>query len=147
MTRINLVHVKELADQHLMAEYRELPRVFGAVRKHINDGKRVTDFKIPPYFVLGKGHVTFFYDKLTFLVERHFDIVLECLRRGINISKTEINDISDISKEWCGQYLPNAQEIETSRSRLIEKLMMKPKWYKFTSVQEPEYYTKIINNI
>lgn len=52
MTRINLVHVKELADQHLMAEYRELPRVFGAVRKHVQDGKRVSDFKIKPYLHL-----------------------------------------------------------------------------------------------
>ena len=29
MTRINLTLVSELADQHLIAEYRELPRVFG----------------------------------------------------------------------------------------------------------------------
>ena len=28
MTRINLTLVSELTDQHLMAEYRELPRVF-----------------------------------------------------------------------------------------------------------------------
>lgn len=146
MTRINLVHVQELADQHLMAEYRELPRIFGAVRKHVNSGKRVTDFKIPPYYLLGKGHVTFFYDKLKFLAERHFCIVLECLRRGINITNTEINDISDIPKEWCGEYLPSAQEIETSRSRLIEKLMMKPHWYKFTSVQVPEYYKSIVGD-
>ncbi|MGP2427932.1 pyrimidine dimer DNA glycosylase/endonuclease V, partial [Escherichia coli] len=40
MTRINLTLVSELADQHLMAEYRELPRVFGAVRKHVANGKR-----------------------------------------------------------------------------------------------------------
>lgn len=33
MTRINLTLVSELTDQHLMAEYRELPRVFGASPK------------------------------------------------------------------------------------------------------------------
>ena len=27
MTRINLIPVKELSDQHLIAEYREIPRV------------------------------------------------------------------------------------------------------------------------
>jgi len=31
MTRINLLPVKELSDQHLMAEYRELPRIVNAV--------------------------------------------------------------------------------------------------------------------
>lgn len=35
MTRINLTLVSELTDQHLIAEYRELPRVFGIVRKHV----------------------------------------------------------------------------------------------------------------
>ncbi|QYC95579.1 endonuclease [Escherichia phage vB_EcoM_TU01] len=35
MTYINLTLVSELADQHLIAEYRELPRVFGIVRKHV----------------------------------------------------------------------------------------------------------------
>lgn len=53
MTRINLTLVSELADQHLMAEYRELPRVFGAVRKHVQNGKKVSDFKIPSSFLLG----------------------------------------------------------------------------------------------
>ena len=45
MTRINLTLVSELADQHLMAEYRELPRVFGAVRKHVQNGKRCLTLK------------------------------------------------------------------------------------------------------
>ena len=38
MTRINLTLVSELADQHLMAEYRELPRIFGAVRDRLAKG-------------------------------------------------------------------------------------------------------------
>lgn len=140
MTRINLVHVQELADQHLMAEYRELPRVFGAVRKHAQDGKRVHDFKISSTYILGTGHVTFFYDKLLYLQKRHIDIVNECLRRGINIQNIETNDISDIPAEFCNDYTPTAQEINTSRSRLIEKLMMRPNWYKFTAVEFPQYY-------
>lgn len=139
MTRINLVHVKELADQHLMAEYRELPRIFGAVRKHVQTGKKVKDFKIPPYYVLGKGHVTFFYDKLKFLANRHYDLVLECLRRGINISNTGINDISDIPAEWCGEYLPDNQEIEVSRSRIREKVQAKPDFYRWTWCNKPDW--------
>ena len=139
MTRINLVPVQELADQHLMAEYRELPRIFGAVRKHVQAEKKVKDFKISPYYILGTGHVTFFYDKLKFLANRHYDLVLECLRRGINISNTGINDISDIPDEWCGEYLPSTTEIELSRSRIIEKIHAKPDFYRWTSSVKPQW--------
>lgn len=139
MTRINLVHVQELADQHLMAEYRELPRVFNAVRKHVQDGKRVNDFKINPIYLLGTGHVTFFYNKLQYLVDRHMQLVQECLRRGINIQNIEPNDISDIPTEFCHNYTPCIKEVELSRQRLIEKLKMKPKWYKYTNVTLPDY--------
>lgn len=137
MTRINLVHVQELADQHLMAEYRELPRIFGAVRKHVQAGKKVQDFKIPAYYILGTGHVTFFYDKLKYLVDRHYDLVLECLRRGINISNTGINDISDIPKEWCSDYTPGMNDIEVSRSRIAEKVHAKPDFYRWTNSTKP----------
>lgn len=140
MTRINLVLVQELADQHLMAEYRELPRVFGAVRKHVQDGKRVKDFKISSTYILGTGHVTFFYNKLLFLQKRHVEIVNECLRRGMKIQNIESNDISDLPAEFCLDYSPMPQEIEISRSRLIEKLLLKPQWYKFTEVESPQYF-------
>lgn len=144
MTRINLVLVQELADQHLMAEYRELPRVFGAVRKHVQVGKRVRDFKISSTYILGTGHVTFFYDKLAYLQKRHIEIVNECIRRGINIQNIESNDISDLPAEFCMDYSPSPQEVEISRSRLIEKLMMRPQWYKFTAVERPQYFKDMI---
>lgn len=143
MTRINLVHVKELADQHLMAEYRELPRVFGAVRKHVHARKRVRDFKINSTYQLGSGHVTFFYDKLLYLQKRHIDIVNECLRRGMKIQNTEVNDISSFPAEFCNDYVPSESEIKMSRDRLIEKLQMKPTWYKFTDVERPQYVKDI----
>ena len=144
MTRINLVPVKELADQHLMAEYRELPRVFGAVRKHVQDGKAKSSFKINNTYILGTGHVTFFYDKLLYLKNRHKALVTECLRRGININNTEVNDISDLPLEFCNNYEPTDNEISISRERIIEKLVMKPSWYKYTSTEKPKYYQKLL---
>lgn len=147
MTRINLVHVKELADQHLMAEYRELPRVFGAVQKHVQARKRVRDFKINSTYLLGSGHVTFFYNKLLYLQKRHIDIVNECLRRGMKIQNIEVNDISSFPVEFCQDYVPSDSEIKMSRGRLIEKLQMKPKWYKFTDVERPQYVKDMLNEI
>lgn len=46
MTRINVIPVQLLSDQHLGAEYRELPRVFGAVR-YLHQ-EILDEFKIDP---------------------------------------------------------------------------------------------------
>jgi deoxyribonuclease (pyrimidine dimer) len=144
MTRINLVPVTELADQHLLAEYRELPRVFGAVRKHVRDGKTINCFKINSTYILGTGHVTFFYDKILYLKQRHEDLVTECLRRGIKITNTAVNSISDLPEEFCNDYNPTTSEIELSRARIIEKLVMKPSWYKYTDTMKPKYYSDLL---
>lgn len=137
MTRINLTLVSELTDQHLMAEYRELPRVFGSVRKHAQNGKKVSDFKISNVFLLGTGHVTFFYNKLQFLHKRQHDLINECLKRGFKIQDTTVQDISDIPIEWLNDYSPNQDALCLSQERLDEKIAQKPLWYK--------YYGKAIN--
>ncbi|BBC78184.1 endonuclease V N-glycosylase UV repair enzyme [Escherichia phage EcS1] len=137
MTRINLTPVSELTDQHLMAEYRELPRVFGAVRKHIAAGKKVSDFKISDTFLLGTGHVTFFYNKLKFLHNRQFKLINECLKRGFKITDTTVKPITDIPVEWCNDYIPNQRALRLSQERLDEKITQKPLWYK--------HYGKAIN--
>ena len=68
MTRINTVPVECLSDKHLLAEYRELPRIFTAVAKIYDSGNQLpTD--IPPNYKLGAGHVKFFYDKLLWLID------------------------------------------------------------------------------
>lgn len=139
MTRINLIPVQELADQHLLAEYRELPRVFGSVRTHAQNKKTTKDFNIRKEFILGNGHCTFFYDKLYYLQQRHICIVQECIRRNINVTLTEVNDISDIPEQFCNDYIPSESEIRTSRARIVEQVQKKPSWYKYTSVPVPEY--------
>jgi len=65
MTRINAgISIKRLSDQHLMAEIRELPRIFTLAKKN-------PDRNIPSTFKLGTGHVVFFYDKLKYLYKRY----------------------------------------------------------------------------
>ncbi|WWP52207.1 endonuclease V N-glycosylase UV repair enzyme [Enterobacter phage ZX14] len=130
MTRINLTLVSELADQHLMAEYRELPRVFGAVRKHVQNGKKLKDFKISSVFILGTGHVTFFYDKLEFLRKRQIDLIAECLKRGFKIQDITVQDISDIPVEFRNDYVPTPDALKISQARLDEKIAQRPQWYK-----------------
>lgn len=85
MTRINCISVTELCDKHLLAEYYELPRIFSWLEKVIEKGKEPT---IPDHYVLGKGHMSFFADKLTYLNDRHIELVDECLKRGFKITLT-----------------------------------------------------------
>lgn len=129
MTRINLTPVETLTDQHLMAEYRELPRVFGAVRKRLASGKKFDD--IPKDFCLGKGHVKFFYDKCGFLLIRQENIINECLKRGFNISHWTPICVDDIPLCFMNDFIPSSGDVSLSQSRLDEKIMLKPAWYKF----------------
>ena len=68
MTRINVVPVNELSDQHLIAEYRELPRV---IKQQIN----VTD--APENYVLGTGHVKWARTHIWFVMDRYEELCNE----------------------------------------------------------------------
>jgi deoxyribonuclease (pyrimidine dimer) len=131
MTRINLTLVSELTDQHLIAEYRELPRAFGDVRERIAKGKGFKD--VPKDFRLGSGHVKFFYDKIEFLRKRQLTIIEECHKRGIKIQHTEV-DVSDIPSWLMNDFEPSEADIALSQSRLDERIAKKPKWYKHYGV-------------
>lgn len=75
MTRINCVPPSELTDKHLIAEYRELPRIF-----------RLARFcpEAPAAYTMGKGHLMFFYNKLSYCLHRQRLIVAEMKLRGFN---------------------------------------------------------------
>jgi len=81
MTRINVIDPKTLTDSHLLAEHRETTRVPNT----INSGKANLNAKIPPQYTLGKGHVSFYYNKLKWLHERYNAVHKECLERGFNV--------------------------------------------------------------
>lgn len=93
MTRINVVAVQDLSDKHLLAEYKELPRIFTAVLKHQANNKKPLDFNIPAKYKLGTGHVTFFYDKCLWLRKRYAQIYAELSVRGFNLNSDLINSI------------------------------------------------------
>ena len=120
MTRINLVHPSTLSGRHLVAEYRELPRVFALAHKASLSSKPWTD-KQPKAYQMGTGHVTFFYDKLSFLAERHVKIVQEMLSRGYKPSFTGC-----LREEWQGRigkgywkgYVPTGEAVKINMQRI-----------------------------
>lgn len=121
MTRINCLQPEDLTDQHLIAEYRELPRVFGLARE-LKPGEKIHKYK------LGAGHVKFFYDKTLFLAKRHKTLVAECIKRGFNIIHTGgLEPIPGLNNDWS----INDNAFQMSRQRLKEKLIVRPDFYRY----------------
>lgn len=108
MTRINVIDPALLSDAHLGAEYRELPRVFGLVREAQARGERPDNPRNPAQYVLGAGHVRFFYPRLGYLVERYLRLCEECRKRGraVNFGNpTEL--VTGIPADWFGYWTPD----------------------------------------
>lgn len=137
MTRINLIPVTELSNQHLLAEWRELPRIVNAWR----NGK-IKNYDGPETYCLGPGHVKFFFRRVEFLLRRYNEIVIECLRRGFSISFTgellssnELENLKRDSHQIFG-WSPSNDEIAISRNRINEKLKLRPTFYKWTNCKK-----------
>lgn len=114
MTRINCVDPHELVDKHLLAEYRELPRLRNAYPR-----KAVPI--IPDRYCLGKGHVTFFFDKGQYLVGRHKLIVEEMKRRGFVVNYPNL-DLSHWPSDAMNNWQPDSHAISTNRQRIADRL-------------------------
>lgn len=116
MTRINVVPVGELSNNFLMAEYREITRVYRHVRKQQLSGKTP---KIPDTYRLGTGHVTFFYDKLLFINKRYQELIKELYSRDYRINPISINVLTlDLDTKWFNDYTPTTEAIATNQERL-----------------------------
>lgn len=124
MTRINCIPVSELAIIHLVAEYRELPRVFGLVRKYQERGGRpdsIATHGQPTSYVLGKGHVLFFYTRLRWCVRRYKELVDEMHRRGYKTSYT-MPRIEGLERHWFGDWEPTPEAMRINRARIKDRL-------------------------
>jgi len=119
MTRINCVPVQELTRPHLIAEYRELPRVFGLARKAWERGLG----PCPPEYTLGKGHLLFFYTRLGYLARRHAELVQEMRRRGYQPSFTTplAQAHADLPAALWGDWRPTPRALALNRQRIAER--------------------------
>jgi len=117
VTRINLgIPPKELTNKHLIAEHRELKRIPNVVAKG-----RFNLSSIPQEFSLGKGHVSFFYDKLGHLKERYIELYNECISRGFNV-QNYLKSWDCIPQELMNGYTPTEKDIHIIRERIADRL-------------------------
>lgn len=122
MTRINLIDPSELSTKHLIAEYREITRIPGNLRKSLNrSSKPFSMQEIPAEYVLGAGHVKFFYDKMQFLEKRFNSLVAEMLRRGYSPTYRECPAFSQVSRRFYNDYQPTKAAIEINKQRIKER--------------------------
>lgn len=125
MTRINsAIPPTSLCDQHLLAEYRELPRVSALAWKWY---ERKNKSEIPDDFRLGTGHVSFFYDKGGFLKER-FDSIVETLEgRGFDLQFKTYRPHPDGMNKG---HTPSRLEESLLEERINLRMPVNPRWGK-----------------
>lgn len=136
MTRINVVPVKELSDQHLLAEYRELPRC-------INQEFNLKD--APEKYCLGKGHVKWAASHIRYLLKRYYMICNEMKYRNFKVNFKPDSLVTmaiyrgrNTNPET--DYIPTKQDIKLNKERLVSRYMTKPDFYKWTAEKMPKYY-------
>jgi deoxyribonuclease (pyrimidine dimer) len=123
MTRINCIPPAELVTRHLVAEYRELPRVFALVRASIARGELPDDPRNPSEYGLGAGHVRFFYCRLGYLAKRQAALIAEMQARGFKPTFTDPSGLLEgIPPPWCQDWEPTKQAMAENRARISERL-------------------------
>ena len=142
MTRINLVPPSELMDQHLFAEFRELKMVPKSLRRSLQAAERRGQScghvlsSIPAEYTLGKGHVSFFYDKGLYLQNRYSDLCRELAQRGVNFNANSLLDPDRmfLDARFNKDYLPTGEALRIIRERISQKIALKPEWYRNSGV-------------
>lgn len=122
MTRINVVPVETLSRQHLIAEYREITRLPGNLRASLSrKSKPFSMSEISSQYLLGTGHVKFFFDKMQYLEKRFSQLTTEMLRRGYNPSFTDTSIFSNCPIQFYNNYEPTTEAIALNMARIKER--------------------------
>lgn len=139
------VDPKYLADQHLLAEAREIPMVVGSLRAN---GFKIKS-PIPNTMNLGVGYLNFFKDKLLYLLRRRLEVVKECYARGFDIQQRM--DLCDVPAQFKTDWMPQQRDSFILRQRIVERLGQgdRRNWYRYKGVvittdKMSEFQTKLI---
>lgn len=126
MTRINLVSVQSLWTGHLIAEHKELPRVFQLVRAEQAKGLTLAGWvqRAPPAYVLGPGHLWFFYGRLGYLRTRYRQLCWEMfVRNQITNREDTLRWAEHLDPGWFGEYDPTPEAVILNKKRINQRLV------------------------
>lgn len=129
MTRVNVVDPRSLCNKHLLAEWREMPRVVSSLNKSLNrKSKPFSTAEIKSSYTLGAGHVKFFFNKFKYLHRRHKQLTSELLSRGFSLSTTDSNIFSTVDKTWYNDWTPTQKDIDLNVQRILQRMPNNPKY-------------------
>lgn len=128
MVRVNIIRPKLLSDQHLLAEHLEIMMLISYAKK--NPPKEV-----PARYCLGKGHITFFKDKIRYLQKRHLEIQKEMRKRGFK-PKAKIN-LKGIKGHLLNDWIPVAGDKAIIKKRILWKIRKKQGYYRYYGEKKP----------
>ncbi len=136
MTRINAnIEPRNLTDQHLLAEHREIKRMCDMYSKR-SEASKFDD--IPQEFTLNKGHMTFFLDKGKFTHDRYKSLYSECLNRGFNVTNFSDSWTKYINDD---QFYKGWESTEKDNDIIIKRIIERLK----ESKQTPRYRGQTIS--
>lgn len=118
MTRINCVPVGELSAKHLVAEYRELPRIYALAVKAYERGESPAQHG--EHYTLGAGHVRFFYSRLGYVTKRHGQLIREMRKRRYNPSHVTVN-APELPPTWYRNWTPTPEALAINRERIKQR--------------------------
>lgn len=122
MTRINTIPPQELSTKHLVAEYRELPRILRLAYNAEQKGYTPETYGIPEEFTLGKGHMKFFSNKLIWITRRFDLLVKEMQKRGHKTSFTSLEGLpAPSNSDWYHDWTPTEESKILIRKRIKER--------------------------
>lgn len=116
-----------LVDQHLVAESVELKMVTGFMRYRMRQGQR--SFFPPPTFRLGKGHILFFTNKLSYLAKRLEAVNHEMMMRGFHAGQPDYINVFEFRAEYYGDWQPTEFDTALIRDRIATRLRSKHSYF------------------
>ena len=142
MTRINAdINPIFLTDQHLLAEYNELGLFYSSLRRSIKSKNGISN--IPEKFTLNKGHVKFFYNKLTFVNNRYELLKRELNDRNFKLdSDRKITIDNEFPDNLYNNWQSNDADIKVIKERIRSKIILKPNWYRYNKSSLPQWLIK-----
>jgi hypothetical protein len=132
MTRVNVVPVCELSDQHLIAEYHELPRT---LKQNINT------HDAPDGYVLGTGHMKWACRHWEYTYKRFIDLCNEMKYRGFSVNYDPNTLKLYLIKflDTDGKYCVSNSDLALNRERIREKYHTRPEFYRWTGRDKPKW--------
>lgn len=154
--RINVVPVHMLADIHLRAEYREILMSPYYYKRSMNTLNGINYTKIPSGYTLNTGHGYMWYNKMGYIVRRHYELEQEMIVRGFKIRDVYSLNTSFVNENDFGDYIPNKVDMRINIVRILIRIQQmyfeknKPYFYKYYGESKPyefwiDLYDKLLN--